>query len=381
MTGLLSPTSGRSLRADGPDVLTDGAERWPVLDGIPFLRTGREDLVRDVLAAIDRGDREGALVRLLVDQDDWWDGAPPAEDVLRRLVRERDVLPLRDAMHLLGLGRVGDYFAHRWSDPTYLAGLALLDAHWSEPADAFELACGIGHYLRDLSLRGVEASGADVVFAKLWLARHWVVGPDVRLSCFDARSPWPVSGVAFDLVFCHDAYYFLEPKAEILRNLRGLVRPSGTLAIAHVHNSGAANLSAGSGISAREIAATFPDATVYDDAELTRAAAAGRAPVSQPPESLAEVEAFSLVEGQGSAARAAAGPLCSPRKGASLRRNPLYTTGAGEGATIRWPSERYRSEYAPGATYSLSTSLADKPRRPSLEAFRRREVLDLPERW
>ena len=44
VTALLSPTTGRPLRADGPGSLTDGAERWPVVAGIPYLRTGRREL-------------------------------------------------------------------------------------------------------------------------------------------------------------------------------------------------------------------------------------------------------------------------------------------------------------------------------------------------
>ncbi len=53
--------------------------------------------------------------------------------------------------------------------------------------------------------RGVACTGADVVFAKLWLARHWVCGPDVALVCCDAASPWPIADRRFDLVLCHDA--------------------------------------------------------------------------------------------------------------------------------------------------------------------------------
>ncbi len=375
MTGLISPTTGLALRPDGPHVLSDGRERWPVLDGIPYLRTGREALVAAALACLDRDDPDGALVGLLADADDWWDGPAPSEADLRALLAGRDSLTLRDAMGRLAYGRVGDYFAHRWSDPTYLAGLALIDAHWTEPGQAFELACGIGHYLRDLGLRGVRVTGGDVVFSKLWVARHWVVGPEADLVCFDARRPWPIAEQRFDLVLCQDAFYFLEPKAEILARLRGLA--GGALVVGHVHNREAENMSAGSGVTAAEIAAFFPGATVYDDAELTRAARDGRAPSSRSPSEMRAVEAFSLVEG--STPCLADGPLCRLPSGALPRRNPLYD-GSGE---IRWPSPRYRDEYAPRATYPARTDLPETIGASgwTLDQVRRREVVDLPARW
>ena len=83
----------------------------------------------------------------------------------------------------------------------------------------------------------MTCSGGDVVFAKLWLARHWVVGPDVELICFDAGSPWPIAGRMHGMVLCHDAFYFLEPKAAIATRLRDATAPGGVLALAHIHNA------------------------------------------------------------------------------------------------------------------------------------------------
>ena len=183
-----------------------------MIDGIAYLRTGRDSLVAAVLAELDAGNDIEALALLLVEQDDWWGGPSADLRAVATLIRERDQLSFRQAMDHLGFGRVGDYLAHRWSDPTYLAGLALLEAHWAQPDRVFELACGSGPYLRELARRGVPCTGSDVVFAKLWLARHWVVGPNVELVCFDAGSPWPIAGRRHGLVLCHDAFYFLEPE-------------------------------------------------------------------------------------------------------------------------------------------------------------------------
>ncbi|MBP0491754.1 class I SAM-dependent methyltransferase [Pararoseomonas indoligenes] len=368
------------MTPDTAHSLCDAAgRRWPVIDGIAFARASRPELADAALARLDAGDRDGALVLLLADQDDWWRGPTADEASLRALVRDRARLTLREAMAHLSWGPVGDYFAHRWSDPTFLAGLALMEAHWTAPRTAFELACGIGQYLRALSQRGVAAAGADVVFAKLWVARHWVA-PDAELICLDASvTPWPLAEERrFDLVACHDAFYFLEPKGPILERLRRLAG-EGWLAIGHIHNREWPNLSAGSAVTAEELAGLFPDGTVYDDAELTRAAVERRVPHSAPPGALTGAEAFSVVAGPGVVpARPISGALALPPEGAALRRNPLY-----RGDAIAWPSERYEREYGPRATYPARPTAPERATAGAATAewAMRRELLDLPERW
>ena len=392
---LLSPLTRAALQPDGLGLLRDADGRhWPVLDGIPYLRVGRDALVDELVGHLKSRDPESALVLALSDQDDWWTGPKPDPTAVRELVRARDRVGLRDAMDALAFGRVGDYFAHRWSDPTFLAGLALIEAHWRPTRTAFELACGIGHYGRDLARRGIAATGADVVFAKLWIARHWVVPPETRLICFDAAAPWPVADERFDLVFCHDAFYFLEPKAEILASLRSLAGSSGRVAVGHVHNSAADNLSSGHAVSAADIARLFPDATVYDDAELTRALVERRPPRSAPLAELAIVEAFSIEDAtRGTSAADLSGGLTMPVPDAALRLNPLFKP-RDDGLTIEWPSPRYQTEYEPRTTLPRTLTTAESehlaaiaPRSTGREAsgiddaIRRRILVDLPERW
>ncbi|MHB2210225.1 class I SAM-dependent methyltransferase [Methylobacterium sp. CM6257] len=416
---LISPDTGNPLKADGPHALRDAGTgaRWPVIDGIPYLRVGREALVERVLAHLDAGEPDEALAALLVDQDDWWNGPPADPAGIIRLIKDRRTATLREAVQWLGWGRVGDYFLHRWSDPTFLAGLSLLEAHWNEPACVFEFACGIGHYLRELQRRGCKVAGADVVFAKLWVARHWVVGEKAQLVCFDAGSPhWPITGAPVDLVACNDAFYFLDDKAILLDCLRQNAGDDGWLALSHIHNRDCPGFSAGRGVTAEEIAELFPDALVYDDAELTRALVAARAPGPQEPLALRTCEAFSVVCGPGMrpAPRALVDGLTLPKPGTVLRLNPLYVPAAADatrslsrageglegsgpsapstrvqdasspeaahpspcpsparergpashpqegrqasdqgGYVIRWPSERYEAEYAPRATYPM----------------------------
>jgi hypothetical protein len=368
---LVSPFNGAALEADTPHSLTDGATRFPVVDGIPFLRCGREDLARIALSHLDHGAVEEATILLLADQDDWWRGATADPASLRHLVQNRQALRLREALTLLAWGPVGTYFAHRWSDPTFLAGLALTEAHWTAPATAFELACGIGHHLRRLAQADVAVTGGDVVFAKLWIARHFVV-PEARLICFDAAFPWPVAQQAFDLVTCHDAFYFLEPKCRMAEALRGLRRRDGVLLVSHVHNRDWPNLSAGRAVTATELATLFPNARAFDDAELTRALVDARAPSSAPWKDLEAVEAFSLADGAHAAPTPLTGGLAMPPPGAILTPNPLYD----DTGRIAWPSERYEREYGPRATYPEQiTGLAGEAQ------TRRREYVDLPAQW
>jgi Methyltransferase domain len=380
---LRSPTTGASLARDSGHSLSDGVGRWPVIDGIPYLRAGRESLVAEVLALLDRGQRDAALALLLADQDDWWDGPAPEPEAVADLIRRRDALTLREAMQLLSYGRVGDYFAHRWSDPTYLAGLALIEAHWTWPRTAFELACGIGHYLRELDRHGVTATGADVVYSKLWLARHFVVPARTRLVCFDAAHPWPLTEDAFDLVLCQDAFYFLEPKPAILSALRRAAG-AGVLLVGHIHNGARDNASAGRGVTASALAELFHDALAYDDAELTRALIEARAPKPARPANLGGADAFAVAVGPGLGAqpRIVRDGVAMPPAGTRLRRNPLYAAGEGE-AVIAWPSDRYRDEYAALATYpERSRAPTHAVAGPATEAAtRRRELVDLPERW
>ena len=370
---LRSPLDGSALQADTAYSLRDGSgTRWPVVDDIPYLRTGREDLISDVLHRLDRGDGLGAQVELLRDADDWWDGAPPDRADVRHLLEHRDVLSLRDAMIALGYGRVGDYFAHRWTDPTFVAGLSLIEAHWRRPQRMFELACGIGQYLRELRARGCPSClGADVVFSKLWLARHYLLGTEASLVCFDAASPWPIAGQQFDLVLCQDAFYFLDPKPAIAARLKAATDAGGTLLIGHIHNSEAANHSAGTGLTAAELDTLFPQALAYDDAELSKALLEQRRPEARPTAALRNVDAFALAHGPSGAL-----PVEFRLAGPKVRRNPLYEATA-DGWRIAWPSERYAAEYGPLATYPVH----DIEREVSSESLRRRIHVDLPERW
>ncbi|MGN9809960.1 class I SAM-dependent methyltransferase [Micromonospora sp. BQ11] len=363
---------GSGLRADTGHSLTDGVRRWPVVDGIPWLRPGRDELRQAAVAALDAGDRRGATVLLLADADDWWDGpAPPP----RRLRAALEARTLTEAVDLLGLGRVGTYFRHRWSDPSWLAVLALTAAHPPAGRAVVDLACGAGHLLRHLALHGhTDLTGVDVVFAKLWLARRFVLPPaaPVALVCADLTAGWPLPPAAAPRhVACHDALYFLADKAAFVAAAIATAGPRGAVLLGHLHNARHPAGRAGLPLLAAEWTALLPGATAYAEEELTAATADGRLPAPATGAALAATEALGLARDGAAAPPDPA--LLLPAGCAPLRRNPLYVDG-----DRAWPDDRWAAEYGRRAATYLPPRWPDPPRP---DAVRRRLLLDLPERW
>ncbi len=306
------------------------------------------------------GDVDGARVALLADADDWWDAAPPPAEQLARVA---SAATLREAMDLLGMGRVGDYFAHRWSDPTYLAGLALLQQHWPGDRTVVEVACGAGHFLRELAQRGLTSLvGVDVVWAKLWLAQRFVC-PGARYVCADVTALPDLGVTSPAYVLCHDALYFVRDKAAAARSMRALAGDGGTVVVGHAHVADPH----GAPVPASEYARLLGADLAYDDDELTRALLDGRAPRPAPVASLEGSEAVALVAGD---PRAPA-PHDLGQPVGPLRLNPLYERGV-----LVWPSDRYAQEYGPRSDYLPALAEPLPP-----DAARRRVLVDLPERW
>lgn len=405
LSGLVAPDSGRPLDRDRPWSLTDGRTRWPVLEGIPFLRVGRDPLRALALAALDDGDERQALVLLLADQDDYARTAPPEPVALERLIDDVDAgrMTLRGAMAALRYGPVADYFAFRWSSPTYLSGLALLDrfAGDENSGPVVEVACGIGHYLRDLALRGRACLGVDVVFSKLWLARRFVLPEGVPLVCGDVAAGLPLAPVAGGAVaFCHDAFYFLPTKSRVVAGLWRIVGEGGRIVIGHAHNRDFDHGGvAGEPKIPCEYADLLPGAVLFDDAELARSVWTGSAAIERTPAGLAEVEAIALVDVGAAEGREVRSALMSPSlldpvPGTPLRINPLL---ADVGGTLvpRWPSPRFEAEYAAASEYlsgeptptastleAAGRGVVGSGSNPEVDRLaRRRILLDLPEGW
>lgn len=387
---LFSPVCGLPLQASGSSKLVCDGEVWPVIEGIPFLRADRIDMAREAVGRIEAGDILGATALLLTDQDGYAPDPPPRVEDCAGLVREAATLTFRTAMQRLAFGRVADYFAHRWSDPTYISGLALFaeTGNAAAPGPVLELASGTGHFLRAFALAGIEAAGGDLVFAKLWLARRFIC-PQARLACFDASASWPFAAGMFATVFCHDAFYFLPDKPQIAARMRHVLRGGGSIAIGHAHNASVDNHSKGAPLTVDGYAALLPGARLFDDRELTSAFAEARPPQSAEAATLASVPALSMVWHDGGSpapAQPAQPGFGTETAGTRLRRNPLYEPRPGTGTThIVWPSPRYQQEYADLKTYPDSWSgpacIDASDDAETLALLRRRVYLDLPAQW
>jgi SAM-dependent methyltransferase len=343
--------------------VTQTEQAAPVVAGIPFLRRGRDELAAEVRERLAAGDERGALVELLADHDDWWPfGVPDRADRERAI----DAPTLREAMDHLGYGPVGDYFAFRWSDPTFLSGLGLLEHHARGAASLFELGCGIGHLLREGARRGMAVAGGDVVFSKLWLCRRFVC-PQARLWCFDAADAVPLADGEVEVALCHDALHYLPDPAHAVGELRRVA--STAVLVGHAHNADVDNLSGGAPRTASAWAALLPGATLYDDAQLGEALWRGEAPQPRRAVELGGAAAVALAAGRASGE----GPsFADPAPGATLRPNPLVR----DDGSVAWPSPRYAQEYGP-----LSEHLRGGHDAGPLERARRRLDLDLPEAW
>jgi hypothetical protein len=373
MLTLLDPETGSPLEAAGPHLLvSEEGGLWPMVAGIAWLRVGRDELRAEVTGLLQAGKEEEALVALLRDQDDFCPTPPPSASAVRRLLADEEA-SFRAAMAALAYGRVGSYFAHRWSAPTYLSGLAVMGMVAEEGVPLVEIACGTGQLIAEAAKRGFATFASDVVFSKCWLGKRYI-SPDTVFVCCDAVSgspPFRFEGKTN--VFCHDAFYFFPDKKSALGRMRGLAG-GGRVGIGHAHTDKDPTGIAGTPLPLSGYKALTPEAVFFDDAELTSAIAEDRHPAP----CTAAAEAVSFIEG---------GLPLSPSRFAlplegTLQRNPLLKE---ENGTYRpeWPDEGFASEYRHAAYLSGRGSLPQGGSGLSghESEARRRLLLDLPERW
>ena len=380
--------NGGSMRRDAPHSLFDGKVRYPIVDGIAYLRPGREQLRNAALAALDTGDAATARLLLLRDQDDFAPEPPPPLEQIERALADPG-LTFRGAMQALGFGPVATYFAHRWSAPTFLSGLGLLNRRWRPASPLVEVACGTGQILREAARRGGSVAGIDVVFAKLWLARRFVLGEGVDLLCADVTKRLPVAPVEGATVLCHDAFYFFADKALALAEMRRLV-PGGSVLIGHAHNARFDHgRVAGTPLAPEAYADLASDADLYDDAALGAALIDGGDVRPASSDALRDVEAVSLAIGP--VLKGNGVDFARPIGGAGLCLNPLLEADGGGRLHPAWPSPAFAREYAnaayldgepfPAAAVLAAAAAGDTAHPEVARLAARRVLLDLPPRW
>jgi SAM-dependent methyltransferase len=374
---LESPVSGGPMKRIHPHILDDGEQQWPLIEGIPYLRLGRDELRKEVLSALSKGYMTEALALLLTDRKD---ETIPCLEFKDALLAATTADSVRKAMENLGYGCMAAYMYHRWCLPTYLSGLVLLQAHAKPGMSLFEAGCGMGHFLRGWTERSGPAIGCDLVFSNLWLARRFVA-PKASMVCCDLDFMFPMQSHAAEICFAQDAFHYFRKKPHAYKEMKR-ISSRGIVLLGHVHNAAMPNLSPGCPLKLREYAECIHPAVTYCDKDLTTAALTGVP--AKPVESAAELSA---AQAFGFATNEPVGPmqpwLTAPRPGLPLQLNPLLASGKPQ-----WPNAKFKAEfvdewsYLREMTYPPEAVIAAAKAGEACEFHARRQaILDLPPRW
>jgi SAM-dependent methyltransferase/uncharacterized protein YbaR (Trm112 family) len=248
---------------------------YPVIDGIPVLRTGqvsvqdhmtgREEVagpsVADLVETVQGPKPVEALVDLLafppalplgleqlpVLRLPFTRGPGNRAMVAARRAKVRHLLaaPIAEqtAQDWLELGYLRSrnvnrelypYFLLRFGQPRYLASLSLATLLPTDGRPVLDLACGFGHLLHHLGSRAnpVPTVGVDRNFFQLWVARRWIA-PHSDYVCADAAKPLPFADDAFGAAVCTDAFHLFPNQRACLAELR---RCGGLVVIDRVGN-------------------------------------------------------------------------------------------------------------------------------------------------
>jgi SAM-dependent methyltransferase len=329
---LLSPTSGRPLTRLTPHILSDGLNQWPCIDGIPYLRVNRLALIDSALSEIRNNNILEALAILLTDRKD--SSIPPADIQSARKVAEGNET-FQDAMQGLNYGGMIPYIRHRWCQPSFLSGLALMELGLNKEDRIFEVACGVGHYLREWNNRGGEGIGGDIVFSSLWLAKKYMV-PNGNFVCFDANERFPFKSNSASISLSMDSFHYFAAKENVIAELKRI--SSGRVLLGHVHNSLQQNFSPGFPLSGQEYLDLIHPDFIYDDESLTLFALTNNEETLKTTTDTITPSALAFVCGE-IPINPAAG-LTTAQTGKQLVLNPLL----GSHGPV-WPNKKFENEY------------------------------------
>lgn len=384
---------------DGADVefgtLSCRCYRYPVVLGIVVLRqaSAPNDNTDPIVAALDRGDRDGAVDILLSGESPRNGGRRGSLARIvqglrggpRRPARGGFAWPetLRDALRYWRPDFYGEYLEYRYGNPSLLAAIPVIAAAMtllgrSDPAGSppwvLDLGCGVGqtsYLLKSLAPR-VRLVAGDVDFLNLALAKRYVV-PDGNFVCFDAEAGLPFRDGTFDAAFSLDCVHYIRNKDRLAAELRRTGRPDALYALCHLHNARQPNPNQGIPLTAEGYAQVFAGlgGKVYGEPALlasfceSGSLAFGRAAAA----STAGDNAFIYLSLGGREAEAASLRLDRYIAASlpSFSLNGLYAGASIDGALelrLRWPSEKLRSECSTGfeplkETVVLTRDLAD----------------------
>jgi len=270
--GRLEQQDTESLERKGDELQTGllgcACCAYPVVAGIPYLRTGQT--ARSVLRLLDKGQKDQALQMLLGLDDAQWAR-------FLSLRQTRSEFTYGACLKILSPNPEGTYFLYRFSDPTFLVSDGLLCALGDKQVTGdglmLDLCGGSGHLARTLCQlsQGSKVWLADLEFWKLWLARHFVA-PECHAVCCDASQSLPFARQSFALALCSDALPYIWPRRSLAGEMRRLTSPDGVVIATQLHNSFCQNPSEGSQLEPRgwrEIfeevpARLFKESTVLD---------------------------------------------------------------------------------------------------------------------
>lgn len=257
-------------------VLSAGAKRWPVVDGIVIARGGER--TGRILAALDAGRPFAALSAamdyrfigdflLALSPDAPWPHRA-AGTLVAWATGHRDrasvtLYPLLDLIGRLGMQRFWTtYLKHRFSATSFRCAIPLIQD--ADPGDGWmiDVGCGIGTasflFAKRMPARRIVLQNLE--FTGLYLARRFVV-PGANGLCSDFGEPQPFADGAFALVFSSDALQYVGDARAACSEVSRLVAPDGRALLVHNHTPGHRDFSGQRGrgefLTASEAASVF----------------------------------------------------------------------------------------------------------------------------
>ncbi len=340
-SGITCPGHGAPLRPDGRG-LTCGVHRWPAVDGVAYLRRSDPARAAEAVALLDAGLVDRAAATLAADRDPWaptpW---PDPDDLVGAVAAHRDGrLGPAALLTELGFGPVADYFAFRWSTPTFVSGLTLASS--CPPGPLVDLAAGLGQLGWAVRHQRPVRTDVELVWCKAWLGQR-CVDPDAEWIVTDAADTGLPAGCDRTVVV-HDALYFMDDADAVVAEAGRLAGPGGAVALGHLHDADARGGRPVGGhprsvAGWRELA---PDATAVDDDALATFGRGGPAPAPlvRP---VHGGHAVSLIPAAATLRRP--GP---PADGTPLTLSPLVRLTPDGTPVPLFPSEAFAAEFGPG---------------------------------